>query len=375
MRDRNPAVAYLPSQGVTLVPPKVGRMKLGVLTRPLLFVFLSLACSLCQAVAMEQKPPEGSAGTGASGSNSQPKDHPQLKLGELYERLGLRQEAEEHYVIAAQDPSPAVRQLALEGIRRVRLAAGRPAAQAAAHPRVRLGQTYESIELWDEAEEHYLAAAEDSSPAVRQLALDGIHRVRGRQSFRLRLEQSLDSWGQGVDAAGAWILRFFVATVLLSLLAVTFFQFRYRTGGVEIAAFATPGDRKLGSQISSCFTKVRAKLLTAGLPFLGRRRQILIPIDLSNLSNLSFEVVGFKLAGLASLVRLFLPPRFRVTGGGHLGAGSVTLHAEIWHRWRWFGYRLQETLTSDIPSPRELAVVQLENFVYAVFIKILYAAR
>ena len=181
--------------------------------------------------------------------------------------------------------------------------------------------------------------------------------------------------GQALDAVGAWLLRVLVAAVLLSLLASAVLQFRYSTGGVEVAAFSTPENKKLGNQIGSSFLKLRAKLLSATLPSSRTRSQIMIPIDPGPVSDLSFEAGGFKLAGLASLWRLFFRPRFRVTGGGHVGAASVTLHAEIWRRYWWFGSRLQPSLIVDIPTPHQLDVVQLENFVYAVFLRILYAPR
>jgi hypothetical protein len=219
------------------------------------------------------------------------------------------------------------------------------------------GKVYEDAELWEEAEKQYLAAVEDScsSLAERQLAIQAIKRTRIHRLGRVRFVEFLGSWGQAVDSTAAWL--------------------RYSTAGVEVAAFSTPQDEKLGSQIASSFLKLRAKLLNATLPSSSTRRQIMIPIDPGVLSDLSFEAGGFKLAGLASLWRLFLRPRFRVTGGGHVGTGSVTLHAEIWRRHWWFGSRLDEGLIAEMAAGQQLDVVELENFIYAVFLRILYAPR
>jgi hypothetical protein len=247
----------------------------------------------------------------------------------------------------------------------------------AADFQLKAGISYENLRAWKEAEERYLAAGGDtcSSKGTRKLAIEGIERVRARQIAEAHVGERFDYWGRAVDSLGGWLVRGFVLAVVLSIFWIAALRIPDAWGAVEVARFVTPADKKLASQIESSFVKARAKLLNTSSPYLGARRQITIPIDPGVLSDLSFEAGGFKLAGLASLWRLFFPPLFRITGGGHIGTGSITFHAQIWQRWGWFGSRLRETVIVEVPSPHGLDIVQLENFIYAIFLRVLYASR
>ncbi len=304
--------------------------------------------------------------------------NPEIQLGRLYENLGLWKEAEEHYVTGARDSSPAVQLLALSGILRVRLSLSPSTSNAAGPQHITLARLYELAGRPEDAEKHYLMALDDPAPWVQQEAF----RSLGRAMHRGR------TWAEFADGVGAWTLRVFIAVTLLILLVSIASHFPSATAGIDIAAFATPAEAALQGQIASSFSKVRAKLLKSALPASGlpplRGRganlPLLLPIDPGDLSELSVDAGGFKIAGVMPSLRLLLRPRFRITGGAHLDAAAVTFHAEIWRRWYWFGEELQDTVVMTLGRSASAngtpsgAVPDPELFVYAVFLRILYAA-
>lgn len=242
---------------------------------------------------------------------------------------------------------------------------------------LKAGSIFENLRAWKEAEDRYLAAGGDacSSAGTRKLALEGVQRAREHGMAEERVGEELDRWGHTIDSIGGWLLRMLIAAVIVSVVWIAVVRIPDAVSAVEVARFATPADESLASQVESAFVKARAKLLNTGSPFLRSRGQITIPIDPGVLSDLSFEAGGFKVASLASLSRLFFPPLFRITGGGHVGAGSITFHAQIWQRRRWFNSILRESVIVDVPSPHGLDIVRLEDFVYAIFLRVLYASR
>lgn len=242
---------------------------------------------------------------------------------------------------------------------------------------LRAAATYEELRAWKEAEERYLAAGTDacSSEDTRKTALEGVERVSKHRIKEGRFETAQDLWGHAVDSAGAWLLRILVVAAVVSIFLIGAFRVPDTVNGVEVARFVTPTDKKLAGQIESCFVKGRAKILNATAPLPRMRRQITLPIDPGVLSDLSFEAGGFKLAGLASLWRLFIRPLYRITGGGHASPGSITFHAEIWRRTAWFGSSLHGTVIVEVPSPNGVDIARLEDFVYAIFLRVLYAPR
>ena len=239
-----------------------------------------------------------------------------------------------------------------------------------AHFRLEAGKIFENSKRWDEAEKQYisLGAVPAASPSQKKLALEGLIRTQ-----RARLHDSRAGlYGEELDSVGKWLLRIVVVIVGIAIL-LDFVLHLFGGTGVEIAPFSISDDGKLKAQIESSFLESRARLLVSNLPSGWVRRSIMFSLEPGPIADLSLEAAGFKFAGLASLWRYLIRPRFRITGGGYSGKVATTVHAEIWRRRWWFGQSLEEVVIHEITAP--LRVERLEEFVYAVFLRIWYAPR
>lgn len=242
---------------------------------------------------------------------------------------------------------------------------------------LRAGQIYEELEQWEEAERQYLAAGKDSSPVIRQRALEGIRRVR--HANKSVSTGFIDWFDQGV----AFLLRLIGVLLAAYLLPVIGLAIVRSSQRIEVDSFDTHGDEEFSGRISITFARLRARMSQVfprhqeirgrHLPRLGF--PVLVPVLRQDLPELSFEAGGFRIASVASLFSsLFRRPRFRIVGGAQTSSNLTNIHAEIWQR-RWLlDYKLQGVASRQLPhGAGKKAIVELETFVYDVFLRIIYA--
>jgi len=247
---------------------------------------------------------------------------------------------------------------------------------------LKAGKVYEDLHLWKEAESEYLKAASDKSPSDQALALQGLSRVRGQpQPFSLRLSQIL-------KASGIYALTAVGMVIGIYVIILTGLAFHRSIQCMEVRAFASEGDDKLGGLITVTFARLRGAISdtlfwhgiarsrgsgAVNFPVVLPDLRDAIPFE-EQLPDVEIEAGGVKFSKLTRLIPLLFRPRFRLVGAAASTEYYAIVHAEIWERQWWFGYRLIAVKTKRIPRPPNGdGFVELEIFVYDVLLAVMYA--
>jgi hypothetical protein len=237
---------------------------------------------------------------------------------------------------------------------------------------LQLGLAYEGAHEWRDAETYFGEAAKNAlSDAVRDSALAGLKRVKDAQHPRFK--EAL-SWTEPLIPLGTLILR--VLVVIGILLVVSIIALAVNAGYRAMVIYPFDGDEALARRLAVGFPALRAKVITAlgpvvilpqtvrtVYPFVSPRLNEMLPQE-------SFEVAGIKVPNLSMFLNWFVRPRFQVTGGIQESSPNKYVYAEVWRRRRsWFGLRLATLVTREIPKKGVARNVELENFIYEVYLK------
>jgi hypothetical protein len=265
----------------------------------------------------------------------------------------------------------------------------RPASTAVQHPssgsiesqsdnlHIRAAQSYERFRLWKEAENEYLAAGQDPLDTNRQLAAEGILRVR--KQMQAAANQSISTYVHAFDSFAGVAFRLLGLLVFVFVLVVmpTAIREEIRRASylVEIQPFQASGDEKTSEQIAATFSRTRAQVysvLSANVILSPIAQPQLTPHWHESLPDASLDAGPVKLPSILPFLSLVLRPRYRVIGGAQSTPFRIFLFAEIWERTGTLrlSYKLKSVARRDVPRPLGgEGIEELEIFVYDVFLK------
>ena len=289
-----------------------------------------------------------------------------LRVGDTYEKNGQFDKAEQEYVIAAtaEDGTPDTQVRSLNGVERI--------LEHSADRNLQIAETYEQQEQWSDAETYYLKAADSArTPAQRQTAIDGIKRVRQQVLSPLATAVERTEW---LSKLGTLLIR--LAGAVLVLLIVIRFLLALRAVASSTKIWKFEGDEQFANLIQTSFPAIRAKAYSVTGSFnsvkLPQNLSTIypfVPLHLSEyLPEEAIEVGELKIPSLSSLLRLLVRPRFEIEGGVSTSDSGSFVYAHIWRN-KWFMSKLHAVATAMIPKI-DINGAALELFVYDVYLKI-----
>lgn len=233
-----------------------------------------------------------------------------------------------------------------------------------------LGRFYERLHEWQQAETHFQKAAETaSSDTVRNDALAGLARTREIRHPLLSavLERKMFS------ALLEW--KTFVGITLLVLAIIFLAGLAIRQGFRAMVIHPFGGNDDLAKLLAFGFPATRAKIVR----ILGGPNDAMVksvtgvyPFIFPNLNEIfpgqSFELMGIKVPDLNVFLRWINRPRFQITGGISELLLKQYVYAELWRRSWWFGTRLIDHTSRQIPSGYD-GRLELENFIIDVYLR------
>ncbi len=236
---------------------------------------------------------------------------------------------------------------------------------------LQLALFYEGEQQWSDAESHFReAVAKAQSTSDRNVALAGLKRVK-------------DPSHPWVKAALGWtdpaflapyVLRPLGLAVIVLVLWLLYIGVRDGSRGMTVRPFE--GDDELAKLLAVGFPATRAKIMS----ILGTPDQVFLPAVLGVypfvfprqdelLPQESFELAGIKVPNLNIVLKWLVRPRLQVTGGISDLEVKKYLYAEVWRRRWWFGTQLAVLITREIPSGYYSGRVEVENFIFDVYLK------
>lgn len=281
-----------------------------------------------------------------------------LATAQAYERLGDLAKAEEQFVAAAQSADSTLREVALQGLRRVRQRA-RHASDVAA---LVLAGEYEKQHRWEQARDEYANVMKTATGSTLAEAIAGMRRTHAHEPFWTTAD---------VDALLLWLGKAAALLLVLFWAARALMFGRMSRRSVRVFPFLAGDDasKEMTFWVAYARASLRTTSWTPGLMLVRSGVLPLIdlpglPSDLPEIEDLAFGELKIPLKNLlGALAR----PRVRVSGGWVAGAAGGRVYAEIEQR-RWVGYSLHSTVRRAIaagaPAQREL-----ELFGYDVIIR------
>jgi len=282
-----------------------------------------------------------------------------LQLGKFYEKQERWKEAEQEYVQAGRIGAPGVKKEALAAIERLKIY--RPSDNE--NFEFDLAKLYEDGEHWQEAEQHYAAAAKGETKQVRDLALQGVQRARAHRGWE-------EFWGD----FDRWLGYLARVLGLLFLVVIAYRLWRvWRT--MEIVPFEA-GNDNASKQVNFSLASALEGLPQIVGPVVFTGNDVLT--KLPGVEGLpdpvqDIEIGGVKLP-LTDWIKMIRLPKVRVVGRWDTGMRSA--QARIFGR-RWI-FRYLEKRSSRFYVPAEAGDTQelrLRLFAYDVLIKSIFLRR
>lgn len=286
-----------------------------------------------------------------------------LQIAELYENLGEFVKAEEQFVASAQTLDPKLRQLALEGIRRVR---GR-LRQVNGIAALAAAKEYELLHRWEQARDEYASAAKAATGNVLEDAIAGMRRA-DRQLWRKRAAALF-------DAALLWLGRSLAVLLLVFWLPRTCWSMWTGRRSIKIYPFLAHNDdaaRRVAFWLAHARASLRAeRTRPSDADLLVAWSSSLPYIDMPDLPSDIIEVGDLELGEtklpLKDLVTALNRPKVRVSGGWTCATIGGQAYAEIEQR-GWFRYSVHSTVMRQLATAEAAQASDLEVFGYDVLI-------
>jgi hypothetical protein len=283
-----------------------------------------------------------------------------LRLAGVYEEVHELAKAEEQFVMASRSQDPKLVDSAVEGLRRVRAKMRQEADETA----LATAKEYEHLGRWELAQSEYAAAIKATSGAVRQSAVDGLRKVDRELSWN-RAATVTDAWvlwvGKGVAVVLVvlWLPTVW-SWVIASRGSIKVFPFIAPSdeAGKEILFWLAYARSKLRGRPEPPPGAV-LMVAASSLPYIDLPN---LPSEVTDIANLD---LGTGKVGLKDALQVVARPKTRISGGWVRGTSGGLAYAELEAR-HWRGYGFQSRVVQPISAAGQAA--DLELFGYDVLI-------